>query len=41
VRLWAEAADGDRDRLDPFAGRRDIRPVHQPGAAVSRIASAS
>jgi DNA polymerase III subunit epsilon len=37
VRLWAEAADGDRNRLDPFAGRRDIRPVHQPGGAVSRI----
>ena len=38
VALWAEAADAGRDRLDPFGGRRDIRPVHQPGAAVSRIA---
>ena len=38
VRLWADAAGNGRDRLDPFGGRRDIRPVHQPGAAVSRIA---
>jgi DNA polymerase III subunit epsilon len=38
VRLWAEAANNGRDQLDPFGGRRDIRPVHQPGAAVSRIA---
>ena len=38
VRLWAEAASNGRDQLDPFGGRRDIRPVHQPGAAVSRIA---
>jgi len=38
VRLWAEAAGNGRDQLDPFGGRRDIRPVHQPGAAVSRIA---
>jgi DNA polymerase-3 subunit epsilon len=38
VRLWAEAASNGRDLLDPFGGRRDIRPVHQPGAAVSRIA---
>ncbi len=39
VRLWAEAADAGRDRLDPFGGRRDIRPVHQPAgmAPVSRI----
>ena len=37
VRLWAEAASNGRDQLDPFGGRRDIRPVHQPGAAVSRI----
>jgi DNA polymerase-3 subunit epsilon len=38
VSLWAEAAGNGRDLLDPFGGRRDIRPVHQPGAAVSRIA---
>ena len=38
VRLWAEAAGNGRDQLDPFGGRRDIRPVHQPAAAVSRIA---
>jgi DNA polymerase-3 subunit epsilon len=38
VSLWAEAAEAGRDRLDPFGNRRDIRPVHQPGAAVSRIA---
>jgi DNA polymerase-3 subunit epsilon len=38
VRLWADAAGAGRDQLDPFGGRRDIRPVHQPGAAVSRIA---
>ncbi len=39
VRLWAEAAEAGRDALDPFGSRRDIRPVHQPGAlaAVSRI----
>jgi DNA polymerase-3 subunit epsilon len=40
VRLWAEAADGARDSswrgwLDD---QRDLRPVHQPAAAVSRIA---
>jgi DNA polymerase III subunit epsilon len=38
VSLWAEAAGDGRDKLDPFGSRRDIRPVHQPGAAVSRIA---
>jgi hypothetical protein len=38
VRLWADAASNGRDQLDPLGGRRDIRPVHQPGAAVSRIA---
>ncbi len=37
VRLWADAAEAGRDRLDPFGGRRDISPVHRPGA-VSRIA---
>jgi DNA polymerase-3 subunit epsilon len=37
VTLWADAAEAGRDRLDPFGSRRDIRPVHQPGA-VSRIA---
>jgi DNA polymerase-3 subunit epsilon len=44
VRLWAEAAEAGRDALDPFGGRRDIRPVHQPGALagpVSRITHAS
>jgi len=38
VRLWADAAAASRDQLDPFGDRRDVRPVHQPGAAVSRIA---
>jgi len=38
VRLWADAAAAGRDQLDPFGDRRDVRPVHQPGAAVSRIA---
>ncbi len=41
VQLWADAAGSGRDALDPFGGRRDIRPVHQPGALaapVSRIA---
>ena len=40
VRIWAQAADDGRDSslrgwLD---GQRDLRPVHQPAAAVSRIA---
>jgi DNA polymerase-3 subunit epsilon len=40
VRLWADAAEGARDSSwrgwldDP----RDMRPVHQPAAAFSRIA---
>jgi DNA polymerase-3 subunit epsilon len=39
VRLWADAADGARSALTGgLADRRDLRPVHQPGAAVSRIA---
>jgi DNA polymerase-3 subunit epsilon len=40
VRLWAQAADDGRD--SPWRGwldgQRDLRPVHQPAAAVSRIA---
>ena len=39
VRLWAEAADEASTSLGGGLGdRRDIRPVHQPGATVSRIA---
>jgi DNA polymerase-3 subunit epsilon len=39
VRLWAEAAEDARTAAGGGLGdRRDIRPVHQPGAAVSRIA---
>jgi DNA polymerase-3 subunit epsilon len=39
VRLWAEAADDARSAVGAALGdRRDIRPVHQPAAAVSRIA---
>ncbi|HEU4912536.1 MAG TPA: endonuclease, partial [Actinomycetes bacterium] len=39
VRLWADAADQSRTALGGgLTDRRDIRPVHQPGAAVSRIA---
>jgi len=39
VRLWAEAADDARSGLGGLTSdRRDIRPVHQPAAAVSRIA---
>ena len=40
VRLWAEAAEGGRESSwRGFLGdQRDLRPVHQPGAAVSRIA---
>ena len=32
VALWSEAARAGLDRLDPFARRSDIRPVHQPAA---------
>jgi DNA polymerase-3 subunit epsilon len=38
VRLWAEAADDARAATGGLGDRRDIRPVHQPAAAVSRIA---
>jgi DNA polymerase-3 subunit epsilon len=43
VRFWADAADDARDSLSRWGGggfgeRRDIRTVHQPAAAVSRIA---
>ena len=40
VRLWAEAADGGRDSVwrGWLDDQRDLRPVHQPAAAVSRIA---
>ena len=40
VRMWAEAAEDGRDSSwRGFLGdQRDLRPVHQPGAAVSRIA---
>jgi len=39
VRIWADAAEEARAALGGgLADRRDIRPVHQPGAAVSRIA---
>ncbi|MGH8894739.1 MAG: DEDD exonuclease domain-containing protein, partial [Actinomycetes bacterium] len=39
VRLWVDAAEEARGALGGGLGdRRDIRPVHQPGAAVSRIA---
>jgi DNA polymerase-3 subunit epsilon len=39
VRVWADAAEDARTALGGGLGdRRDIRPVHQPGAAVSRIA---
>jgi DNA polymerase III subunit epsilon len=41
VRFWADAADDARDALagwGAFGERRDIRTVHQPAAAVTRIA---
>ena len=39
VRVWADAAEDSRSALGGGLGdRRGIRPVHQPGAAVSRIA---
>jgi DNA polymerase-3 subunit epsilon len=39
VRVWADAAADARSALGAGLGdRRDIRPVHQPGAAISRIA---
>jgi DNA polymerase III subunit epsilon len=40
VRYWADAADDARDGWGGAWGgeRRDLRTVHQPGAAVSRIA---
>lgn len=39
ARLWAEAAESARSALDGGLGdRRDVRPVHQPGAGVTRIA---
>jgi DNA polymerase-3 subunit epsilon len=39
VRVWADAAEDARSALGAGLGdRRDIRPVHQPGAAISRIA---
>ena len=39
VRLWADAAEEARSALSGgFDDRRGLRPVHQPGAAVSRIA---
>jgi DNA polymerase-3 subunit epsilon len=39
VRLWAQAAEDARSALGGgLSDRRDLRPVHQPGAAVSRIA---
>jgi DNA polymerase-3 subunit epsilon len=41
VRFWSDAADDARDSLSTWAGtggRRDLSTVHQPGAAISRIA---
>jgi DNA polymerase III subunit epsilon len=41
VRFWADAADDARDALAGWGGfgeRRDIRTVHQPAAAITRIA---
>ena len=39
VALWADAADEARSALSGGLGdRRDLRPEHQPGAVVSRIA---
>jgi DNA polymerase-3 subunit epsilon len=43
VRFWADAADEARDAqfswgAGGFGERRDMRTVHQPAAAVSRIA---
>jgi DNA polymerase-3 subunit epsilon len=39
VRVWPDAAAHARSALGAGLGdRRDIRPVHQPGAAISRIA---
>jgi DNA polymerase-3 subunit epsilon len=39
VRLWAEAADEARDALGGgLTDRRDIAPVHRPGALVTRMA---
>jgi DNA polymerase III subunit epsilon len=37
VRSWTEAADDARG-APWLEGRRDLRPVHQPAAAISRIA---
>jgi hypothetical protein len=38
VRLWAEAAEGARDFVVArwLDDQRDLRPVHQPAAAISR-----
>ncbi|HEX7187681.1 MAG TPA: DEDD exonuclease domain-containing protein, partial [Actinomycetes bacterium] len=39
ARIWADAAEEARSALGGgLTDRRDIRPVHQPGAMVSRIA---
>jgi DNA polymerase-3 subunit epsilon len=39
VRIWADAAEEARSALSGgFGDKRDLRPVHQPGAMVSRIA---
>jgi DNA polymerase-3 subunit epsilon len=39
VRIWADAAEEARSALTGgMSDRRDLRPVHQPGAMVSRIA---
>ena len=39
VRIWTDAAEEARSALSGgFGDRRDLRPVHQPGAMVSRIA---
>ena len=39
VRIWTDAAEDARSALSGgFGDKRDLRPVHQPGAMVSRIA---
>jgi len=39
VRIWTDAAEEARSALSGgFGDKRDLRPVHQPGAMVSRIA---
>jgi len=42
VRFWADAADDARDPLSAWGAgpgaRRDLRTVHQPAAAINRIA---